>query len=339
MTTAPTVRKDWLKLTPETALEPNLPICDPHHHLWDRPGDRYLLDDVLEDMRSGHKIVSSVFIECKSMYRKDGPEEMKPVGETEFVQGIAAMSASGQYGPTAVAAGIVGYANLTLGDQVAPVLEAHLAASPTRFKGIRHICTWDASPEISSSAPIQKKGLMADTAFRAGFAQLQKHKMSFDAWQYFPQLPELTALARAFPGVTIIANHIGGVVRTGPYAGKNEEVFQTWKKHMTELATCPNVFVKLAGLGMPRSGFGWEKQPQPPTSVEMAEATKPFYLTCIELFGPNRCMFESNFPVDKLSCSYGVEWNSFKRMTQSFSASERAALFHDTAVRAYRLPA
>ncbi|HSB73175.1 MAG TPA: amidohydrolase family protein [Candidatus Methylomirabilis sp.] len=333
----PTPRDGWLRLTAEDPLEPALPICDPHHHLWDRPDDRYLLDELLQDIQGGHKIVSTVFIECRSMYRQDGPEEMKPVGETEFVQGVAARRAGGQPGSANVAAGIIGHADLTLGAAVARVLEGHLAASPDRFRGIRHICVWDASPAVPITAPVRRPGVMLDRTFREGFACLQAYGLSFEAWLYFPQLPELASLARAFPGVPIILNHIGGVLGIGPYAGRRDEVFQAWKRGSAEVAACPNVVVKLGGLGMPRSGFGWEARTAPPASAELVVATAPYYLTCIELFGPRRCMFESNFPVDKASYSYGVVWNSFKRMTQSFSAAERAALFHDTAARVYRL--
>ncbi|HSB80790.1 MAG TPA: amidohydrolase family protein [Candidatus Methylomirabilis sp.] len=330
-------REHWLRLTAEAPLEPALPICDPHHHLWDRADERYLLDELLQDVRSGHNIVSTVFIECRSMYRTDGPEEMKPIGETEFVEGIAAQSASGRSGPPRVAAGIVGYANLTLGAAVAVVLEGHRAASPDRLRGIRHICVWDASPAIPITAPVRMPGLMLDSTFRAGVACLQRYGLSFEAWLYYPQLPELASLARAFPDVPIILNHIGGVLGIGPYAGRRDEVFQAWKQGIADVAACPNVVVKLGGLGMPRSGFGWEARTAPPTSAELAEATAPYYLTCIEKFGPSRCMFESNFPVDRVSYSYTVVWNSFKRMTRGFSATERAALFHDTAARVYRL--
>jgi predicted TIM-barrel fold metal-dependent hydrolase len=330
-------RKAWLDLTPEAPLEPALPICDPHHHFWDRPGDRYLLDELLEDLGSGHNVRSTVFIECREMWRQDGPEELKPVGETEFVQGIAAMSASGRYGPAAIAAGIVGFADLTRGDGVAPVLEAHLAASPTRFRGIRHSCTWDASPAVQTATPGIPRGLMAEATFRAGLARLQKYGLSFEAWLYHPQLPELPALARAVPDLPIVLNHVGGLLGVGPYAGRRDEILEVWKRGMRELAACPNVVVKLGGLGMIRCGFGWSERPAPPTSAELIEATAPYYLFCIEQFGPDRCMFESNFPVDKLSYSYRVMWNAYKRMTQSFSATERAALFHDTAVRVYRL--
>lgn len=328
-------RNDWLQLTVEAPVEPSLPICDPHHHFWDRPGDRYLLDELLQDVRGGHRVVSTVFIECRERWRKDGPEELKPIGETEFVERIIGPTA--KPGQAAVAAGIVGFADLTLGPGVARVLEAHLAASPKRFRGIRHSCTWDASPAVKTATPGIPRGLMLDSSFRAGLATLKKYGLSFEAWLYHPQLPELASLARAVPDVPMILNHVGGLLGVGPYAGKRDEVFQIWKRGILEAAACPNVVVKLGGLGMLRCGFDWQTRPVPPTSTELADATAPYYLFCIEQFGPNRCMFESNFPVDKLSCSYGVLWNSFKRMTQNFSPTERTALFHDTAVRVYRL--
>lgn len=331
-------RDEWLRLMAEAPLEPALPICDPHHHLWERPGDLYLLDDVLGDIRnSGHNVLSTVFVECTSRYRQDGPEEMRPLGETAFVEAIGAEAASRPRGTPRIAAGIIGYANLTLGAGVAPVLEAHLAASPKRFRGIRHICVWETDPAIPITAPVRRAGLMLDSKFREGFALLAQYKLRFEAWLYYRQLPELASLARAFPQVPIILNHIGGVLGIGSYAGKRDAVFQEWKRGIADVAACPNVFAKLGGLGMPRSGFGWEGQSAPPDSTALAAATAPYYLACIEKFGPSRCMFESNFPVDKASYSYGVVWNSFKRMTQQFSASERAALFHDTAVKAYAL--
>ncbi len=330
------MRKEWLRLTAEAALEPELPICDAHHHLWDRPGDRYLLDELFEDFGSGHNIVSTVFVDCKSNYRTGGPEAMKPVGETECVHRLTAEKRRGKFGPVAVAAGIVGHVNLTLGKEVEPVLKAHMAASD-RFRGIRHIVTWDPSPEATNFAPIQRPGLMQEPGFREGVRCLAALKLSYDVMLFFPQLPELASLARALPGAAIILNHVGGVMGVGPYAGKRDEVFQAWKRGITEVAACPNVVVKLGGLGMPRAGFGWINRPAPPGSEELAKTLEPYYLTCIEKFGPARCMFESNFPPDADSYSYGVIWNAFKRMTKNFSATERAALFHDTAARVYRL--
>lgn len=331
-----TSRDEWLRLTVEPPLGPSLPICDPHHHFWDRPAERYLLEELLRDVcTSGHKIVSTVFIECREMWRKDGPEEMKPIGEMEFVERIVGPSA--KHGHTAVAAGIVGFADLTLGPGVSRVLEAHLAASPKRFRGIRHSCTWDASPAVKTATPGIPPGLMLSAGFRAGLACLKRYGLSFEAWLYHPQLPEFASLARAVPDVPMILNHVGGLLGVGPYAGKRDEIFQVWKRGIAEVATCPNVVVKLGGLGMLRCGFDWHLRPAPPTSQELVQATAPYYLFCIEQFGPNRCMFESNFPVDRLSYSYGVLWNSFKRMTEGFSPAERAALFHDSAARVYRL--
>jgi len=331
-----TEREAWLMLTVEDPIEPDLPICDPHHHLWDYPTNRYLLEELLQDTGGGHHIVQTVFVECRSMYRKDGPPEMQPVGETEFVQGVAAQSASGQYGMTNVAAGIVGFADLTLGAAVKPVLEAHIAAGRNRFRGIRHISAWDASTEIESYMGTPR-GLLLDVKFREGFACLQEYGLSFDVWLYHPQLMELVDLARAFPDIPIVLDHIGGPLGIGPYAAKPEEVFQEWKRGIAELATCPNVVVKLGGLGMRICGFGWHERATPPGSAELAEAMAPYYRWCIEQFGVDRCMFESNFPVDKMSYSYTVMWNAFKRMSKDFSPAERAALFHDTAVRVYRL--
>ncbi len=331
------VNSSWLERTNETAIEPELPVCDPHHHLWDHPKSRYLLDELLEDTGSGHDVRETVFLECSSMYRKDGPQEMKPVGETEFAQGIAAQSASGQYGPTIVAAGIVSFADLMLGSQVASVLEAHLAASPNRFRGIRNSCSWDESPAIRVSHSNPPRELYLNSRFREGFAALRQYDLTFDAWLFHPQIPELVSLARAFPETTIICDHFAGPLGIGPYAGKREEVFQYWKEGIRELATCPNVVVKLGGLVMAINGFGFHKGDKPPTSDELVAATSPYYRFTIEQFGPNRCMFESNFPVDKVSCSYLVLWNSFKKMTRDFSPAERTALFRDTAIRVYRL--
>jgi predicted TIM-barrel fold metal-dependent hydrolase len=328
-------RNAWLQLTVETPVEPSLPICDPHHHFWDRPDGRYVVEDLLQDTRGGHRIVSTVFIECRERWRKSGPEEMRSIGETEFVEGI--VGPRGKYGETEVAAGIVGFADLALGAAVAPVLEAHLAASPRRFRGIRHSCTWDASPAVKTATPGIPPGLMQDTGFREGLACLHRYGLSFEAWLYHPQLLEFAALARAVPDVPMILNHVGGLLGVGPYAGKRDEVFQAWRRGIAEVATCPNVVVKLGGLGMVRCGFDWHTRPAPPNSAELVDATAPYYLFCIEAFGPNRCMFESNFPVDKISFSYGVLWNAFKRMTKDFSPTERAALFHDTAARVYRL--
>ena len=324
----------WLALTSEAAIEPELPIIDPHHHLWDRPGDRYLLDELVTDL-AAHNVRQTVFVECGAMYRADGPEALRPVGETEFVQGIAAQSASGhQYGELRAAAGIVGTVDLTLGDGVAAALEAHIAASANRFRGIRHRTAWDASGAVPNSAP---PGLLADAAFRAGFAHLERYGLSFDAWLYHHQIPELANLARAFPETTIVLNHLGGPLGVGPYAGRREEIFVQWKYNLAALAECPNVVAKVGGIQMPINGVGWHEQPTPPASDELLQANRDWYLYAIEQFGPARCMFESNFPVEKASCGYTILWNQFKKLTRTFPGDERAAMFHDTALRVYRL--
>lgn len=328
----------WLDQTREATLEPELAICDPHHHLWDYSGSRYLLDELLQDTGSGHNIVSTVFVECMSMYRAAAPEAMAPVGETEFVQGIAAQSASGQYGPTQVCAGIVSYADLRLGRHIDPVLEAHQLASPNRFRGVRHACSWDASPQIRNSHTRPPPHLYLEQSFREGLACVAARGLVFDSWLYHTQHRELLSLARLFPELTIVVDHVGGPLGIGPYWGKREPILEQWRESIAELAACDNVFVKLGGLGMPINGFDWHKRDQPPGSEELAEANAPYILFCIEKFGAQRCMFESNFPVDKVSSSYNVLWNSFKRVSSGFSREERAALFHDTASQVYSLP-
>lgn len=337
MPNAVTERDAWLAQVVEQPLDPALTIIDPHHHLWDHPGSRYLLDEILHDTSSGHRVLATVFVECMSMYRADGDAAMKPVGETEFVNGIAAQSASGGYGDTRIAAGIVGFADLSLGAAVEPVLRAHLAAAPARFRGIRHAGGFDASPEIRNSHTNPPADLYKSPRFREGFGKLAKLGLVFDAWQYHPQMPELTDLARAFPDTKIILDHFGGPLGLGPYEGHRREVFDQWKRDITELARCPNVVVKLGGINMPVNGFGWHKKNSAPTSDELVAATRDYYLHTIDRFGPSRCMFESNFPVDRVSCSYVVLWNAFKKIAAGFSAGDKAWMFHRTAAETYRI--
>lgn len=329
--------QNWLGLTEEAALEPRLPIIDPHHHLWDRPGNRYLLEELVADTRA-HNVRQTVFVECSSMYRASGPEELKVVGETEFVQGIAAASASGRYGEMRAAAGIVGSADLRLGDRVQPVLEAQIAASPQRFRGIRHRAAWAERTIVPAQPADLPEHVLLESGFRRGFAHLRQYGLTFEGWVYHTHIADLTDLARAFPDTTIIFNHLGGPIGIGPYAGRQEEVFATWKPAVAELAKCPNVVAKVGGIQMVVNGYGWHERKRPPTSDELLRANGNWYRYTIEQFGPKRCLFESNFPVDRLSCSYTVLWNQFKKLTQGFSADERAAMFHDTAMRVYRLP-
>jgi L-fuconolactonase len=328
----------WLaRETQEPVLDPDLPILDAHHHLWQRSDHRYLLDDLLADLSTGHNIVGTVFLQCGAMYRAEGPAEMRPVGETEFVAGIAAMSDSGNYGPTRVAAGIVGFADLTLGDRATPVLEAHLRAGGGRFKGVRHSANWDASPVIGDAGPDAQPGLYGRADFRAGLRRLSALGLALDAWVFHTQLPDVVDLARAVPEARLILGHTGGPLGYGPYAGRRDEVFALWQAGMTELARCDNVVVKLGGLMRRLAAFDWLAMPAPPSSETLAGYWRPWIETAIELFGPERCLFESNFPVEKVGAGYRTLWNAFKRIASGASDDQKQALFAGTARRAYRL--
>jgi predicted TIM-barrel fold metal-dependent hydrolase len=331
------VDERWLATHVEPALEPERPIVDPHHHLWDRQ-QRYLFDELLKDVGSGHSIVATVFLQCGSMYRADGDPAYAAVGETEFVNGVAAMSASGGYGAMRACAGIVGHADLQrLGAAVDPVLEAHIRAGGGRFRGIRNSSVWDADPSIVTVPTPPPRGLLGDARFREGFTRLARFGLSFDAWLYHTQISELADLARAFPDTTIVLDHVGGPIGIGAYKGRRAEVFETWRAAIRDIARCPNVSVKLGGLGMKVMGFGFEEKPHAPASEELATAWQPYLETCIEAFGVDRAMFESNFPVDKQSCSYVALWNAFKRFAASYSEAEKQALFAGTACRVYRI--
>jgi L-fuconolactonase len=334
--------KAWLAKRPaEAALEPELPIVDPHHHFWDTPQrGRYLLPELVADIGGGHNIVATVFLECRSMYRKAGPPEMGPVGEVEFVNGIAAMSASGGYGPCRVAEAIVGHADLTLGAPVREVLEAEIRAGGGRFRGIRHGVSWDPNDAIQKFATrVVPPHQLRDPKFREGFAQLAPLGLSFESWQYHPQLSDAVDLARAFPDTTIILNHVGGVLGVGPYAGHRQEILAGWKKDIADLSKCPNVVVKLGGVGMISFGFDFCERDLPPSSEDLAAAWRQYIEPCIEAFGVERAMFESNFPPDKQSGGYTELWNAFKRITSGASSAEKQALYSGTAARVYRLTA
>jgi L-fuconolactonase len=333
------IREDWLSQRHEEIIDPDLPIVDPHHHLVDRPETgRYLLPDLLADLGSGHNITATVYLEWLSMYRATGPTELRPVGEIEFANGVAAMSASGTYGEAKVCAGIVGHADLTLGAAVESVLQAMITAGGGRFRGIRFIAATHPDQAAWGSAVIRPSGLLLDQRVREGFARLAPLGLSFDAWLYHTQLDELIDLARAFPETPIVLDHVGGPIGLGPYAGKRDEVFAEWSRRIRELAACPNVHTKLGGLGMRMFGFSFHTGELPPSSEELAAAWRPYIETCIAAFSPERAMFESNFPVDKGSCSYAALWNAFKRITASCSAAEKHALFAGTATKFYRLP-
>ena len=343
----------------EAILEPDLPIVDPHHHLWDRPQaiigalppsehgfvdiirniPRYLLDELLKDLKAGHNVRGTVYMECGAMYRADGPDALKCVGETEFVNGIAAMTASGLYGDVRACAGIVGHVDLRQGAGVVEdTLRSHIAAGHGRFRGIRQSASYDADPGVLG--PLSGRntgGLYLNPKFREGFAVLHKLGLSFDAWLLEPQLPEIIDLARAFPETVIVLDHVGTPLGIGAYQGKREERFGVWRDNIKTLAKCENVVVKVGGLPMPFAG--WKKrmaEADPPSEV-LAQQWKPYVESCIEAFGAGRCMFESNFPVDRFGCDYVSLWNAFKHIAKNYSAADKTALFSGTAKRVYRV--
>jgi L-fuconolactonase len=327
----------WVAKLNEPALEPELPIVDPHHHLWQRTGNDYLFHDLLADTKTGHNIVATVFVDCHSMYRKEGPAELRCTGETEFANGVAAMSASGLYGNLRACAGIISHVDLRLGSKAGAVFDAQIAAGNGRFKGIRYQTGWDADPGIRNSRTDPTPELTRDKTWREGFKELAKRDLVFDSWLYHPQIGEVADLADAFPNTQIVLDHIGGPLGYAGYAGRHDEVRTAWKKSMTELAKRRNVTVKVGGLGMAMGWFDFYTRPAPPSSQQLADAFKPWIETCIELFGAERCMFESNFPVDKITSGYGVLWNAFKRVAAKASAAEKTALFSGTASRVYKL--
>ena len=330
--------RQWLNQVKEEILDPERPICDPHHHLWDRNGNRYLLSELLEDIDSGHNVVSTVFVECDSMFNADVSPALAPTGETEFVQGIAAMSASGQFGHCRVAAGIVSFADLMLAEEVRPVLQAHLKASPNRFRGIRHATGWHSSPDIRISHSKPAEHQMLDERFNRGLSVLGEMQLTFDAWCYHTQLKEFATMAEQHPALTIVLDHFGGPLGIGPYEGKQDDVFASWREDIEMLKDLHNVVFKLGGINMKINGFDWHKRDTPATSDELVDRTGAYYETCINLFGADRCMFESNFPVDRDSVSYPVLWNAFKNLSAHYTDAEKDALFCGTATRVYQLP-
>ena len=331
------VRPDWLARYSEEILLPDLPIVDAHHHLWDRPGDRYMLEDYAADVNSGHRIAASVYVDCRSMYRRDGPDALRTVGEVEFANGMAAIGASGHYGDTYFCAGIVGNIDLRLGAAVRSVLAAMEQAGGGRFRGIRQVAAWVADEGVSRPIPTRPPGLLSDADFRRGFAVLGEMGYSFDAFVFHPQLAEVADLADAAPDVSIVLDHCGGPVGIGSYASRRADAFDDWRRGVALVAKRPNVTVKLSGLGMRLAGFDFHERALPPSSEHLAAAWAPFIETCIEAFGVERCMFASNFSPDKGNSAYAVLWNAFKRLCQTESAGVQAALFHDNAARIYRI--
>ena len=327
---------EWYAAVLEDIIEPERPIVDPHHHLWEKPSTWgvYFLEDLWDDTESGHNIEKTVFIDCRSGYRTEGPAHLKPVGETEFVADVAAASAYRD--GAATIAGIVSHANLGLGEAVEEVLAAHEEAGKGLFRGIRHAGPSDSTGTLTNAgrgSPCP----YGDEKFRAGVYTLGKLGYTYDTWHFFHQNRDYLALAQSVPETTMILDHFGTPLGVGAYAGKQEEIFAQWKEDIAAIAECPNVVAKLGGLAMPDNGFGWDKRDTPATSDEFVAAQKRYYLHAIDCFGPDRCMFESNFPVDKLSISYHVLWNGLKKIAADFSEDEKHAMFYGTAARVYRL--
>ena len=329
-------RFDWLALRLEDAVDPDRVIVDAHHHLWHRGGSTYLAPQLLDDLTGTHNVVMSVFVECKANYDQARSEPMEPVGETVFVAAEAdAADACG--GPTI--AGIVGHVDMMLGDAVEEVLATHDAAGGGRFRGIRHATAWDASDEIHNAHSRPFEHMMGTAEFRAGARKLAETGFSFDAWLLHPQLTELAALAAAVPELTIVLNHLGGPLGTGPYRHDRDQARTDWKASMRLVAANPNVVLKVGGIGMDMYfGTGWATLAVPPGSEEVAAHWNDDVRFCIDLFGPDRCMFESNFPVDRQAMPYPVLWNALQIMAAAYTDAEQDDLFSGNATRAYRLP-
>lgn len=321
----------WLSLRQEIPLHPGQRLIDAHHHLWDREGHTYLLDEFEHDVAENN-IVASVYVECLSSYREDGLPEMRCVGETERIAALSSKRAD----PAGMLRGIIGFADLALGVRVEPVLDAHALAAPQFFKGIRYATAWDCDPAIHSSYPTYA-GMLLDTEVSAGARVLAKRGLSLDLWLYFHQLGEAQRFARMNPDLSLIIDHCGGPLGIGRFAGLRSMVFSEWREHLQAFRTLDNVSLKFGGLAMPLAGFGWKARDLPPSSDELASAWDPYFDVCLEVFGAQRCMFESNFPVDRAGCGYTIIWNAFKRLAERLTTDERAALFETTARRVYCL--
>ncbi|WP_175525761.1 amidohydrolase family protein [Bosea sp. OK403] len=331
------VDDSWLRRTQEAPIDPGLTIIDPHHHLWNHSKNRYLAEEFRRDLADGHRVRATVHVEASSHFTRSGPPHLRPVGETQFVAEIGeSLKRSNPAGPE-VGAGIVAFTDLTKGDVVDEVLQAHIEAGRGRMRGIRNTSIWDENPNLQDTRCLSPRGLLGTDRFREGFSRLAAYGLSYDAWLYHPQLDELADLADTFPETTIIVDHLGAPLMIEQYALRKDEVFRQWSASMRDLARRPNIFMKISGLGMRYGGFGLRDHPAPVPSATLADLWGPFIDVAIDVFGPGRSMFASNFPVDKGGCSYRMLWNAFKRATASLSEDERADLFRRTAARVYRL--
>lgn len=328
-------RPEWLALHSEPVINASIPVVDAHHHLWRHYGKPYMVEDFADDLVSGHNVVASVYVECGSMYREHGPDMLRPLGEIEFAADVA-LKAAGGTGPR-VCDAVVGTADLSLGESIRDMLETAVEAGRGHLRGIRRTTAWDADEELTANLIRRRPGMLGEPSFREGFATLARFGLSFDAFVFQRQLPELLAIAQLFPETPIVVDHCGGPIRVASYGRALEESFVAWRNDLRTLARCENVWVKLGGLGMRIAGFDFEHHTAPPSSHQLAEAWRPYIDTCIEAFGPQRSMFESNFPPDKGVCSYRVLWNAFKRIADPYSDNEKSDLLGGAAARFYRL--
>lgn len=331
------LREDWLARRHEAVLDPAMPVIDAHHHLFHQGAHRYLFEELLADTTDGHDIRATIYIEAGAMARADGDPMLRPLGEFEFANGIAAMSASGSYGAARLCAGIIPHADLRYGQAIGTLLDRYRDAAPERFCGVRHCGAFDPNPGITTMPTPPPPGLLCDENFRAGFAEVARRGLTYDSWLYHPQLADLADLARAFPQAQLIMDHMGGRLGIGAYAEDPAAVTRDWERGVREVAACPNVAVKVGGFAMRMMGFGFHEHDEPPGSEELAAAWQPYFGVILDAFGWQRIIFESNFPVDKMSCSYRTLWNAFKRLVADHPEAERAAMLGGNAQRIYGL--
>lgn len=328
----------WLATSTEAeVIEPALAIIDTHHHFWNLPNDVYGVDAFIADKASGHNVTHSVFVECGMGYRPSGPEHLRPVGETEYVVGLTGTDGGADARLSGVAAGIVGYADLTLGDAVEDVLAEHIRVGRGAFKGIRYATGWDDDPIIGNSHNVSHGQALLDTRVITGLKKVQQMGLTFDAWVFHPQLDEVCVVADAVDSLPIVLGHCGGPLGYGPYRGRQDEIFGEWKRALSNVAKRENINIKLGGMMMRLAAFDYCASETAPSSAQLAALWRPYIETCIERFGVDRCMFESNFPVEKMGCDYRTLWNAFKRITAGASQADKAALYSGTAARVYRL--
>ena len=320
-------------MPPDGATPPDVPIIDPHHHLWPGPGQPFLLPDFVARIDDGLRLEATVYVECRTMYRRHGPKALRSLGETEFASAIAAMSASGAHGPTGVCAGIVAFADLRLGRDVGGVIEAHRRAAGGRLKGVRFATAHDPHPRVRSY--VDAPGLLADGGVREGIAVLASEGLVLDVWVFHHQIGEVAAVADAFPDLIVVLDHMAAPLSVPPYDGARGRAMAVWGKAMAELARRPNVRVKLGGLGMKMTSQGAHRLTPGAGTDDLAALWRPLIIPCIEWFGPDRCMFESNAPMDFASACYGRIWRAFARLCAQASADDKALLFHRTARATY----